>query len=115
MTIHVEQEHVASSLLLHGLSLALNHKGMRIISCAWVHRFPVSLVLAPHTHGRALLISRQTAGVNLPPALQSGDLPLSTSCSWLVVALLGSEKKTELLIFFPFYPLPLFPPLTFDL
>lgn len=110
MTIRVEQEHVASSLLLHGLSLALNHKGMRIISCAWVHRFPVSLVLAPHTHGRALLISRQTAGVNLPPALQSGDLSLSMWRSWLVVALLGSEKKTELLIFFSILSFATFSP-----
>jgi len=31
--IRVEQEHVASSLLRHGLSLALNHKGRSVLSC----------------------------------------------------------------------------------
>lgn len=41
----------------------------------------------------------------------------STWSSWLVVALLGSKKKTELLIFFfSHFVLPyFFPPLTFDL
>lgn len=99
MTIHVEQEHTGSSCLQLGLSLALNHKGTAILFFTCGYCFPESLVLAPHTHGRALLVSGRLLGATLLPALQSGDLPLSPWHSWLVVALLGSEKKIEVLIF----------------
>lgn len=66
-----------------------------------------SVVLTPT--GSSPDFQTDCRGASALPALRSGDLSLSTWRSWLVVALLGSEKKTELLIFFRFI-LPHFSP-----
>lgn len=73
----------------------------------WAYQPAWSMVLMPT--GSSPDFQTDCRGASELPALWSGDLSLSTWRSWLVVALLGSEKKTELLIFFLFI-LPHFSP-----
>ena len=73
-------------------------------------RFPASPLRAPHTRRRALLIARPTGGGDPTTSLLVRRPAPLDGALWLLVALLGSKKKTELLGFFHFI-LPHFFPL----